>query len=189
MDLFTESESSQDAENMVCEHLLPTTHLTNDQGYTPVISTYIQAATTEILILWMSQVETLRSPKKQLTLATFSRANNDAFTLVGLDDDWETIGLQPNPPRDETVLSLTTMISAVWILIWMLLRLDFPGTRYLLGCSLFYDLGSATLDQPVLDLDSDNEEIAEEERFSIFRSCREKRSVVSNDQAQGRLVT
>lgn len=33
MDLFTETESFRDTENMVCDYLLPTAHLTNGIGY------------------------------------------------------------------------------------------------------------------------------------------------------------
>jgi hypothetical protein len=168
MDLFTEFEPPQDAENMVCEHLLPTTHLINDQGYTCNFHVYIQAATTGILILWMSQVETPDS-EETTDAGHLFRANNDGFTLVGLDDDWETIGLQPSPSqrRDRSFLDDDDLGC-------MDLDLDASSTGFPwhadTGSDVLchYDLGSAVLDQPVLDLDSDNEEIAEEEAVLDF---------------------
>lgn len=41
MDLFTESESSKDTENTVCDCLLPIAHLTNDLGFISCNSTYM----------------------------------------------------------------------------------------------------------------------------------------------------
>ena len=168
MDLFTEFESSQDAETMVCGHLLPATHLTKDQGYTYCdLHVYGRAAAAGILILWMSQVGT-PNPEETANTGHLFRADNDAFTLVGLDDSWETIGLQPSPAqrRDRSFLDDDLGCAD--------LDLDasstgFPwhaGTRSDVPC--FCDLGSSALDQPVLDLDSDNGEIAEEEAVLDF---------------------
>ena len=110
-------------------------------------------------------------PEETTDTGHFFRANNDAFTLVGLDDDWETIGLQPAPSptqrRDRSLLDDDDPGC-------MDLHLDASPTVFpwhvdiRSGIPCYHDPGSAALDQPVLDLDSDSEEIAGEEAVLDF---------------------
>lgn len=161
-DLFTEFECSQDAENMVCDHLLPATHLTNDQGYVYCdFHAYDQAATAGILMISMPQVET-SDPEEITDAGHLFRANNDAFTLIGLDEDWETIGPQPSPTQKRDCSFLDDL--GCMDLDLDALSTGFPwhaGTRPDVLC--YRDLSSTALDQSVLEMDSDSEEIAEEE--------------------------
>lgn len=83
--------------------------------------------------------------------------------MAGLDDDWESVDLQPGPTQqwkrslldDDDIGSVT-------------LGLDAPSAVFLWHASArsdvsrFDDIDAASLDQPVLDLDSDDEEMGEE---------------------------
>lgn len=169
MDLFTESEPSQERENVVCDCLLPAAHLTSSLGYTYCnFHVYDQAAIAEILTPWMLQFETSGSEEITDPGHLFS-TDNDTFTLAGLDDDWETIGLQLSPtqrrsypPLDDDDLGYMALDRDASLTI-------FPWhTSICSDFSCFCDLGSTTLNQRALDLDSEDEDIAEEEAVLDF---------------------
>jgi len=164
MDLFIESESSQDIGNMVCDCLLPAAHLTNDLGYTSRnFHIYGSTAAAEILTLRITQFETLGLDAAADAGHLFE-TNDDVFTLAGLDDDWESINPQPNPTQrrenappddyDLRCMALDLGASSTGFHRHASTRWDVPR--------FFYDLGTAASDQPVLDLDSDDEEMREE---------------------------
>ena len=89
-------------------------------------------------------------------------ADTDLFNLAGLDDDWETIDLQPNPTRSWEHTFFDGDLDC------MALDLDGSSTGFTWHASTpsdvprIHDLGAAPLDQTVLDLDSDFEEASEE---------------------------
>jgi len=162
MDLFTEPETSQDTGNMVCDCLLPATRLIVDLGHTSCnFHTHTQAAAAEILILQMIQFGAL-SPEDSAGTGHPFEVNADLFALAGLEDNWEPIDLQPNSiQREDSILDYD-------VLSCMALDLGDPSTGFpwhTSTCSdvpLFYDICTATTDQPVLSLDSDDEDMGEE---------------------------
>lgn len=89
--------------------------------------------------------------------------DTDDFTLAGLDDDWESIDLQP---------SLTVGPEHCFLdeLGYMSLDLDASSAGFFHHAGDFsrhHDLGAA-LDQPVLDLDSEADEMGGEEMVLDF---------------------
>ena len=163
MDLFTESESSQDTEAMVCDLLLFTAHLINDLGYTSCdFHIYDQATAAEKLTFWMPQFETL-DPEETFDTGHLFKADTDSFTLAGLDDDWETTDLQPASTQRQRSFFDGDVLGCITLDLGAPLT-GFPW--YASTCSdvpLFYECGAVTLDQPVLDLDLDEEGTTEEE--------------------------
>ena len=162
-DLLTESESFHDTGNMVCDRLLPAARLIDDLGHTSCnFYAHGQAAAAEILILQITQFETLGPEEPAGTCRPFE-ANTDLFTLAGLDDDWESTGLQPNPTQREDSILDDDDLSCV------ALDLGDPLTGFPWNASAcsdtprFYDVCTAAVDQPVLNLDSDDEDMGEEE--------------------------
>jgi len=169
MDLFIESEPSQDIGNMVCDCLLPAAHLTNDLGYTSCnFHIYGSTAAAEILTFRIIQFKTLGLEATADT-GHLIKANDDVFTLAGLDDDWESIDPQPNPTQrrenpppddyDLHCMALDLDASSAGLPWHVSTRSD---------VSRFYDIGTDALDQSVLDLDSDDEEMGEEEAILDF---------------------
>lgn len=164
-DLFTEPESSQDTGSMVCDYLRPSTHLISDPGHTSCnFNVYGHGAAAEILIFQMIRFETFGPD-----MAHLSEENADAFTLAGLDYDWESIDLKPNPTQRQEHSFLDGNDLGC-----MALDPDAPSTGFLWHATThsdvprFDDLDAATLDQPVLDLDSDDEEMGDEEAVLVF---------------------
>ena len=67
VDLFTESESSQDTANMVCECLLPAPHLTHNSGCVICdFHIYRSSTTAEILMLLITSLKCLTQKKQPL---------------------------------------------------------------------------------------------------------------------------
>ena len=162
MDLFAEPEPSQDTGNMVRGCFLPATRLIDDLGHTSCnVHAHGHAAATEILILQTIQFGTL-GPEDSAGAGHPFEANPDLFTLAGLDDDWEPIDLQPSSTQSEdSVLDYDTLGC-------MALDLGDPSTEFPWHTSTcsdiprFYDICTATMDHPVLSLDSDDEDMGEE---------------------------
>ena len=107
-------------------------------------------------MLQMIRFESL-GPEETADTCHLFEANADVFTLVGLDDDWEPIGLEPNHTQD-----LEHSFLDDDDLDCMALDLDassgFPcHARAGSDIPQCYDLGTKALDQPVLDMDSDDE--------------------------------
>jgi len=162
MDLFTEPEPSQDTGNMVCDRPLPATHLIDDLGHSSCnFHAHDPAAAAEIPILQIIQFGAL-GPEDSASTGYHFEANTDLFTLAGLEDDWESIGLQPNSTqREDSDLDCGALGCVA-------LDLGDPSTGFpwhastCSDISLFYDICTATMDQPVLSLDSDDEDMGEE---------------------------
>lgn len=116
----------------------------------------------------MAQLETPRS--REMTDVCFLFGGDaGVFTLAGLDDDWESIDLRASPVvgREHSFPDRNGLDC-------MPLDLDASSTGFLhpsSDCSEFSryrDLGTA-LDQPVLDLNSnDDDEIGEGEVVLVF---------------------
>jgi hypothetical protein len=147
----------------------PATHLTNGLGHTHCdFRAFFRAAIAEILILWILQFEIL-GPKETADAGCLFGAGDDALTLVGLDDDWGTIDLQPNlaqkrddPPLDDNdpgCMARDLSASSTGLPWHANSRSDAP---------CFPNLDAAALDQFMLDLDSDDEEMAEGETVLDF---------------------
>lgn len=89
--------------------------------------------------------------------------------MAGLDDEWETIDLQPNPAqrREHSFLDYGDLSC-------MTLNLDAPLTGFpwhASACSdvsRFHELGATTLVQRALDPDLDDEEMNEGEGVLNF---------------------
>lgn len=162
VDLFTEPEPSKGIRNMVCDCLMSATCLIDGIGLTSCnLHAYRQAAAAEILILQMIQFGAL-GPEDSAGTGHPFEANADLFTLAGLDDDWGSIDLQPNSTqREDSVLDYDALGCVA-------LDLGDPSTGFpwhTSTCSdipLFHDICTATMDQPVLSLDSDDEDMGEE---------------------------
>ncbi|KAF9651367.1 hypothetical protein BDM02DRAFT_3184620 [Thelephora ganbajun] len=92
-----------------------------------------------------------------------SEADADASTLAGLDDHWDSTDLEPNSTQRRELSFLDDDNLG-----YMTLDLDASSTGFPWHASTrsdisrFYGLDTATLDQPVLDLDSDDEMYEEE---------------------------
>ena len=162
IDLLTESEPSRDTGNMVCDRLPPAARLINDPGHTSCnFYAHSQAAAAEILILQITQFETL-DPEEPAGTCHLFEVNTDLFALAGLDDDWEPIGPQQNSIQSDGS-ALDDDLGCV------ALDLGDPSTGFPWHASPcsdapgFYDVCTATMDQPVLNLDSDDEDMDEEE--------------------------
>jgi hypothetical protein len=146
--LFTEPEFPQGAVNMVCDCLLLITRLIDNPGYTPCnFHTYDQAAEAEILIFQTIQFETLVPEEAADTGHLYA----DVFTLGGLDGDWKSDDLQSNPTQRRKYSLLDDDDLGC-----MALDLDASSAgSHWHASPWFRDL--ATLDHPMLDLDSDDE--------------------------------
>jgi len=162
MDLFTEPEPSQDTGDMVCDRFLHATRLINDPGHTSCnFHAHDQAAAAEILILQIIQFGAI-GPEDSAGTGHLE-TNADLFTLAGLDDDWEPIDLQPNSTqREDSVLDYDALGCVA-------LDLGDPSTEFPWHTSTCSDIPrlddicAATMDQPVLSLDSDDEDMGEVE--------------------------
>lgn len=110
----------------------------------------------------------MSGPKETADTDCLFEAGDDALTLAGLDDDWETIGLRSNLTQERSDSSLDNDLG------YMALDLDASPTVFPWHASArsdapcFHDLSSPALDQVMLDLDSDNEETAEGETVLDF---------------------
>lgn len=112
-----------------------------------------------MLIFQTIQLEPL-CPEETSDTGHLFEANADVFTLAGLDDDWESIEVQPKFTQRREHSFLDDDGPG---LDCVTLNLDAPSigfswhTSTRSDVSRFCDLGAAALDQPVLDLDSDDE--------------------------------
>lgn len=116
----------------------------------------------------MLQLE-IPGPKGTIDTGCLFGAGDDALASVGLDGDWEMIGPQISLAQKRDGSSLDDHDPG-----YMVLDLDASSTEFPWHASprsdapCFYNLGSAALDQFMLDLDSDDEETAEGETILDF---------------------
>ena len=110
----------------------------------------------------MAQLETLH-PKETADDCILFEGDVDVFTLAGLDDDWESISPKASPTAGQghPILDNDEPCSVS-------LCLDAPLTDFLYHGNDRSDFSQyhghdAVLDQPMLDLDSDDDEIDREE--------------------------
>ena len=168
MDLFIEPEPLKDTGNTVRDRLPSAIRLIDDLGHTSCnFHKHDQAAAAEILMLQMIQFGAL-SPEDSAGTGHPFEANTNLFALAGLDDDWEPNDLRQNSAQTEDPALDYDALGCVAF------DLSDPSTEFpwrtstCLDISPLDDICTATMDQPVLILDSDDEDMGEEEEEVIL---------------------